>query len=299
MLPAYTVIIPTYGRSALLQGTLASFAAQTFPATRVVVVDAAAGSAAAEICRAATALPLEYRRASRPSAALQRNEGAADALTPLVAFCDDDMTFGPRTMAALLTPFTTSSPAWGGIAARIEGFSHPVPSRALRAYYRWQAGYDHPNYGARLFGPAINCWPCYTPADGELIPADWLNSALVAYRTDVFRAEQFPAFEGYSYMEDVHLSARIARRHPLAFHHSACAEHHGVSTSAAVPRADLVEMQWRNRARIAREILGVPARRLRQQLRAHRAFVGLFLLRQRPPGWRTELAALARMPALA
>jgi len=297
--PAYSVVIPTAGRSGLLEGVLRSLAAQSHRPHAVVVVDAEPGGAASELCRHfAPTLPLQHRAARVRSAAQQRNQGAEDVRTPAIVFCDDDMSFRPDTLAQLLATLETGPDAPAGVAARIEGLAHPPPGPLLRRYYRWQAGYEHPTYGGKLFGPAINCWPCYACEPGPLVAADWLNSALVAYRTDVFLAEKFPAFAGYSYMEDAHLSARIARRHRLAFHCLATCTHHGESTARSLPRPELVAMQWRNRALIARDILGVPPARLRRQLRAHRAFVALHLIRARPAGWREELSALLRQPPL-
>lgn len=292
----YTVVIPTSGRSQLLGGVMESLAVQAHRPQRIVVVDAAKDEAGAVICRDwSSRLPVDHQRARVMSAALQRNQGAENLATPVVVFCDDDMTFAPDVMARLASALDSGDTPRCGAAARIEGFTHRRPGRALHAYYRWQAGYDHPHYGARLFGPAINCWPCYEAEAGPLIRADWLNSALVAYRSDIFSSERFPEFQGYSYMEDVHLSARIGRHGPLVFDAGAVAQHHGISTSDRIRRAELVEMQWRNRALIAREIMKTPPARLRRQLQAHRAFVALYLIRARPAGWREELKALNRL----
>jgi glycosyltransferase involved in cell wall biosynthesis len=294
MIPAYTVVIPTSGRDALLTHVLESLVAQTVPPEQIIVVDAGNGTTAEKLCKKfLQKLPLIHLPATVRSAAAQRNQGAALAQTPAVVFCDDDMRFGPATLALLVKPL---SHGYAGIAARIEGCTHPRPGGTLRGYYRWQAGYRHPHFGARLFGPAINTWPCYSVETDTLIPAQWLNSALVAYRSDVFALERFPDFSGYSYMEDVHLSARIARRHQIAFHREASCEHLGTtSTAQSLPRAELVAMQWANRIRVAREVMLTPPARLRRQLHAHRAFVSLYLLRARPSGWRQELSALLRL----
>jgi glycosyltransferase involved in cell wall biosynthesis len=291
----YTVVIPTSGRSRLLEGVLNCLEQQTIPPDAVHVIDAAHDRAAAEICAAHSRLPLTHEHAQMPSAARQRNQGARKARTPIVVFCDDDMTFEAETFPRLVAALSDGSNALAGVAARMEGHTHAPPGRLLRRYYRWQAGYDDPHYGARLFGPAINCWPCYELQSETLIRSDWLNSALVAYRTHVFLEEQFPEFSGYSFMEDVHLSARIRRGHQLAFHRDARCVHHGESTAFRISRRDLVTMQWRNRALVCRTVLKTPESRLRVQLRAHRAFVAVHLLRHRPRDWRAELLALASL----
>src|SRR5947199_388549 len=73
----------------------------------------------------------------------------------------------------------------GGVAATIEGLHHRVPGTWLHRYYRLQAGYSHEHYGGHFFGPAINILPTDSPTDPELYPSQWLNSGLVAYRTEL------------------------------------------------------------------------------------------------------------------
>ncbi len=201
-------------------------------------------------------LPILYERAVKPSAAMQRNQGAAQITMPVIAFMDDDITLHPGACERICEVFDNDeSRRVGGVSARIEGSSHPAPRGLLWWYYRLQAGYADETYGARLFGPAINCFPCYERAAAGLIPADWLNSACVFYRTPVFLKEQFPAFEGYSYMEDVHLSARIAKTHRLFFHAGALCDHRDGGRGTRSNAREIARMRIRNQRRVAREVL--------------------------------------------
>jgi len=288
----YSVVIATFERADALRDALASVARQTRAAAKIVIVDASSGNATEHVTAEFPLLPIVYRRAERASAALQRNQGSNEVETPLIAFIDDDVVLEPELFAKLCGVFE-ARPDTGGVAARMNGASHAAPRGALWWYYRLQAGFRDETFGARLFGPAINCFPCYDRASGdELIAADWLNLGCVLFRTDAFKRELFPAFDGYSHMEDVHLSARIGRTHRLYFHAGACYDHFPAESPAKRDRFRLGQMRIRNQALVAREVLGRTGVRLAGQILAHRVFVSIFLARFRPAGWKRELAGI-------
>jgi GT2 family glycosyltransferase len=286
---AYSIVIATFERPAELRVTLESIAAQTRPPARVVVVDSSRDERSREIALAAR-LPLDYERAVQPSAARQRNQGAALVTTPLIAFLDDDVFVHAETFGKIAAVFDADDAGTcGGVAGRIVGMQHPIPHGLLWWYYRLQAGYAHPTYGGKLFGPAINCLPTYTEAEGDLIPSDWLNSTCVFYRTELFRRETFPPFEGYSFLEDVHLSARIGRTHRLFFHRTATFEHRDAPSSFKRNARELARMRLRHQRLIARDLLGIPEPVLTLKLLLHRLFASVSVLRQHPPSWIQEL----------
>jgi GT2 family glycosyltransferase len=289
---AYSLVIATYERAEELRTTLDSVAAQTRPPAAVIVVDSSLDDKTLAVVRAAK-IPVRYERAKMPSAAVQRNQGAALVETPLVAFVDDDVFIPPDSFEKIGEAFDAdTAEKIGGIAARIDGLQHSIPSGLLRCYYRLQAGYSHPTYGGKLFGAAINCLPTYTESNGDLIPADWLNSTCVFYRSSVFAREKFPEFEGYSFLEDVHLSARVARTHQLYFHRTATFEHRDApSTFKRNPRA-LVRMRLRHQRLVAHDVLGLREPMLTLKLLLHRLFASATILRQRHPAWTQELLGL-------
>jgi GT2 family glycosyltransferase len=215
----YSLVIATYERVEDLARMLQSVTQQSRPPVITIIVDSSRDERSRELVESMRdQLPLRYERAIAPSAAQQRNQGAKLVETPLIAFIDDDAVLYPDTCAKLCQVFDADPDgSIGGVAGRMEGPSRPEPAGLLWWYYRLQAGYRHSTYGGKLFGPAINCYPSYTESTGELIPADWLSSTCVFYRTEAFRAEEFPLFHGYSFMEDVHLSARIGRKHSSSF----------------------------------------------------------------------------------
>ena len=286
--PAYSIVIATYERPRELGPMLASVAAQTHHPERVIVVDSSRDDETRRVADAyADKLPLLYERAIEPSAARQRNQGAAHVLTPLVAFIDDDAVLPPDLAEKLCAPFADETT--GGVAGRIDEPRRPVPRGLLRWYYRLQAGFDHPTYGGLVFGPAINCYPSYVEAKGDLQPSQWLSSTCVFYRTALFRAEQFPKFDGYSFMEDVHLSARIGKKHRLYFHRDAVFQHHDATSTWKRDQRTLARSRIQNQRRVAREILGFSGLQFEAKLLLHRLFVSVYLLRQRQPGWSDSL----------
>lgn len=288
---SYSVVIATFERSAELRDTLQSLAAQSALPTAVIVVDSSRDPASRDVCSEfQSRLPISYQAATEPSAAKQRNQGAASVRTPLVAFVDDDVKLPPDTFAKLCEVFA-NDPAQeiGGVSARIEGLQHTPPRGLLWLYYRLQAGFNHPTFGGKLFGPGINCLPSYLEREGTLIAADWLPSTCVLFRTELFEREKFPAFDGYSFLEDVHLSARIGRTHRLLFHAGAIFQHLDAPSSHKRNVRRLAQMRMRNSQRVAREILGQRGVIFAAKVFLLRAFASIHILRNRRENWRDEL----------
>lgn len=259
-LPPYSIVIATHERAGALRDALASVAAQTHPPSSTIVVDASAGTESEQVAAIAP-MPVLYRRAEVASAALQRNQGFREVATPLVAFIDDDVVLAPDVFAKLCDVFA-KNPKTAGVAARVNGATHSPPRGVLWWYYRLQAGFTHPTFGAKLFGAGVNCFPCYDAVSDELIAADWLNVGCVVFRTDAFARELFPNFTGYSFGEDVHLSARVAQHGPLYFHAAARYDHFPSMSPSKRNPFNMAQMSARNRRLIAREILGLRGWRL-------------------------------------
>jgi GT2 family glycosyltransferase len=288
----YGMVIATHERAAHLAETLEALERQARLPARIVVVDSSKSEGVREVAAGfESRLPILYERALKPSAAIQRNQGAAKIAMPVIAFMDDDITLHPGACERICEVFDNdAAESIGGVSARIVGSSHPVPRGLLRWYYRLQAGYSDETYGARLFGPAINCFPCYERTAAELIPADWLNSACVFYRTPVFLKEQFPAFDGYSYMEDVHLSARIAKTHRLFFHAGALCDHRDGGRGTRSNAREIARMRIRNQRRVALEVLDCSGPGLELKLFLQKMFSTIAILRRREPVWWEEIA---------
>jgi len=284
---AYSVVIATFERAEELRGTLLSLARQTRPPEQTIVIDASRDEKTRDLAGTfGQDLPLVYERATVASAAQQRNQGALLATAPLISFMDDDIVLAPGTCAALCEVFDRDEKGEvGGVAARITGMRHTVPKGLLWWYYRLQAGYADRTYGGQLFGPAINCLPSYSEESGDLIPAHWLNSTCVLYRRALFLSEKFPEFAGYSFMEDVHLSARIGKTHKLYFHASASCEHHDAPSTWKRDAKAMARMRIQNQRLVAREILQFSGPLFELKLLLHRLFATVSILRRREKNW--------------
>ena len=290
----FSLVIASYERAGELRDTLADLIPQTHPATLIVVVDASRDAATEAVCAEfAEKLPLKYERAEVASSAMQRNQGTRHVTTPLVCFMDDDVRLPVDHFEKLCSVFASdTAEKIGGVAGRIIGMQHPEPRGFVRAYYRLQAGYDHPTWGGKVIGPAINFLPSYTEAGGDLIPAEWLNSTCTVYRTEAFLAEKFPRFPGYSHGEDMDLSVRIARKHRLYFHRTAAYQHLDAPSSYKRDVRRMTRERLRNQARIARDTLGRSPLLVAWQMTLHRIFMTLVFIRSRSPGWGDSLVGL-------
>lgn len=292
---AYSFVIPAYELPDELDATLGGVLQQTRQPAAVIVVDSSKDDRVRRVVeRWSDRLPTRYLKAEVASAAAQRNQGARTidpVATPLICFLDDDIALYPDTCARVCEAFEQDEQRGiGGIALRIDEIVRTEPHGWSWWYYRLQAGYRDRTYGGRLFGPAINCLPCYTESDGDLIPAEWLNSGGVFYRSELFLRELFPKFEGYSFMEDVHLSARIAKTHRLYFHKTARCQHRdGAATRPRDDHRARARMRIRNQRLVATDVLGLRGPVFELKMLLHRLFASVSILRSRPPAWRDEL----------
>jgi GT2 family glycosyltransferase len=286
----YEIVIATRNRPDYLTATLEDLTRQTRRPVRVVVVDASEDDSTKRACGGAC-IPVLYVRATLASAAGQRNKGAEPVETPLIGFLDDDVRLPDSLFEKILQVFDNDADrSVGGVAGCIQGMWHPRPRKALWLYYRLQAGFSHPDYGGRLLGPALNC----LPAEGSkgLVESDWLNSGCTIYRRELFMAQLFPDFKGYSYLEDVHLSARISKTHKLYFHADAVYEHLDAPSDQKRDRFVLAKMRIRNQRRVATEAMGIKPFEWTWKIALHRCFVTGYLVVRRPEQWMRELAGL-------
>jgi glycosyltransferase involved in cell wall biosynthesis len=292
----YSLVIATLDRPDDLAVTLSWIAKQTHPPCEVIVVDSSQNENTRRICEKwASTLPLRWIFSEAKSAAQQRNLGAdlTRSESEVLGFLDDDITMYPETCAEVCSVFAhDAAHEIGGVAVRIDEIQRSTPSRLTRLYYWLQAGYRHATYGGRLFGPAINCLPCYseqTEGAGDLIRAEWLNSGCVFYRREPFLREKFPAFKGYSFMEDVHCSARIAKTHRLYFHTTARCSHRDGTNILKRDYAGLARERIRNQRVVAHDVMGQHGFQLAWKFLLHRLFASFTIVRHREPGWTQSL----------
>lgn len=278
-----TLVIATADRPDDLSVTLESWRAGTQVPHEVRIVDASADDRTEALCsQDLSPLCVRYCRSAVRSAAVQRNLGADGCETPFIAFCDDDIAVPPNALSDLLEVFERERV--GGVGGVIEGYSATIPGRIARLYFRVQAGYPHEHYGGRFFGAAINRLHTDRPDDPILYPTEWLNSCLVVYRTALFEGLRFPRFDGYSYQEDVNLSARMGKTHQLFFHRGVRYKHFSRPGKHKSDPYQMGRMQVTNRWWNASEVLGLSWWSLRWKFFLSLMFESLSLLRAGAPG---------------
>src|SRR5947208_1144787 len=85
----FTVIIPTYNRSRLVERAIESALAQTLPAARLIGEDDGSTDNTAEVC-AKFGSAIEYVRQKNAGVSEARNTGIRLTRTPWTAFLDSD-----------------------------------------------------------------------------------------------------------------------------------------------------------------------------------------------------------------
>ena len=252
-----SVVIATAFRDAQLRNCLRSLAAQARRPNEIVIVDGApapgvealVGELAPEI-----AIGTRYFRTSPPSAAVQRNVGADASAGQVILFLDDDAYPEPDCLDKMMR-ILEGDPGVGGVGVVISNQPCPPPSPRARRWFDFLAGEPRASYSGTVIGPAVNIGPEPT-TDGRVVDVEWLNSGCTAYRREAFLAERFcPEFYGYSFMEDVDLSVRVARKWRLVVHTGAAMYHDTMPSRFKKPYAR-AKMSVANRYYVMTRSLG-------------------------------------------
>jgi glycosyltransferase involved in cell wall biosynthesis len=119
-LPSFDLIVATVGRTEELARLLDSIAAQSYPATRVIVVDQNDDDEAAALL-ASSDIRIRHVRSAR-GLARARNAGLALVEADVVAFPDDDCTY-PNGLLAEVAGRLAADATLDGLSGRIEDAS--------------------------------------------------------------------------------------------------------------------------------------------------------------------------------
>jgi GT2 family glycosyltransferase len=113
----------------------------------------------------------------------------------------------------------------GGVGVLIRNQLCRPPSPRAKQWLDFLSDEPQRSYSGKVIGPAVVVGP-EPSEDGRVVPVEWLSCTCAAYRRPAFLAEEFPSnFRGYSYMEDVDISVRVARNWKLAVHTAAYIYH--------------------------------------------------------------------------
>jgi glycosyltransferase involved in cell wall biosynthesis len=255
-----SAVVPTKDRAGALQRTLQSLAAQGVLPAELIVVDGSDGNDCRVVVenwagQAPSECWVTWLRAEQLGAAAQRNRGVSSATQPYVWFFDDDILFEPDCVSRLWAAIA-NDPGLGGVSAMITNQRYAPPGRISRTVFALLNGGHVTTFAGRVIGPAVHLLPEDRDDLPEVVPTEWLNTTCTMYRREALPDPPFDSiFTGYSMMEDVALSVRVARDWRLAnartarlFHDSQPGAH------KADPRL-LAEMELVNRHYVMTQIL--------------------------------------------
>jgi GT2 family glycosyltransferase len=277
-----SVVIVTAFRDRQPGNALRALGAQSRRPDEVVVVDGAPAPGVEAIVAALAAeteLPTLYERTAPPSAAVQRNAGAARASGDVILFLDDDAYPARDCLQKMMGVLESDTAgAIGGVGVLISNQPNTPPGPRAKRWFDFLAGESRPSYSGTVIGPAVSIGPEPTQ-DGRVVEVEWLNTGCTAYRREAFAAERFcPEFYGYSFMEDVDLSVRVARRWRLVVHTGASI-FHDTSPSRFKAPYTRARMSVSNRYYVMTNSLG------RRSLGMHAKFVVFHAV-----SWASQLA---------
>jgi glycosyltransferase involved in cell wall biosynthesis len=179
-LPAASVVVCTRDRPEGLRAALGSLLAQTHDNFEILVVDnAPATSATADVVAELADPRLRYVREDRPGLSVARNRALHEIDSPLVAWLDDDETADPDWLSELAAAFERHPEV-----AAVSGFVFPAElETTAQIYYESYGGHSK----GRLVTPVV-----FDPADpasaDPLFPVPPFGvGANMAFRTAALR----------------------------------------------------------------------------------------------------------------
>jgi glycosyltransferase involved in cell wall biosynthesis len=201
VMPAVSVVIPTFERMDVLPEVLAGLANQRgAPGFEVVVVDDGSRDATAGFLRAyGGPLALTVLSQANRGPAAARNAGVRAAAAPLVAFLGDDTVPEPGWLAAHLSAHA-SRQGRGPLA--VIGYTGWHPRMRTTPFLR------HINEHGLQFGYALI-------EDPERVPFNFFYTSNVSLPRELLLAEPFDLGFPHAAWEDVEVSYRLQRRHGL------------------------------------------------------------------------------------
>jgi len=260
MLPV-SAIVPTLDRPGPLERALESLLRQDALPAEIIIVDASRGAGTREtVARLTERFPascaLRWVPAQQRGAAVQRNQGCAIASQPVLWFFDDDVVFEADCLEDLWNALESDA-EMGGVNALITNQRYKSPGAVTRFVYAVLDGKRADSYAGRVLGPAVNVLPDDSDAVPEIARVEWLNTGCTLYRREALPTPPFDSvFIGYSMMEDLALSLKVARRWKLASVRTAKIFHDSQPGTYKSDEKRLSRMELVNRHYVMTQILG-------------------------------------------
>jgi GT2 family glycosyltransferase len=253
-----SAIIPTANRHTVLSKTLKSIARQTYQPDEIIIIDASSNDETKSICNwefEGLISNLKYFTAKEKGSAIQRQQGVYEASHNFIMFMDDDILLSPDCIYKLWEAINDHNT--GGVNALIINQQCKEPGKITRIVYGVLGGYKLKSYAGKCFGPAINLLVNENTGDNDAVTVDWLNTTCTLYRKEVLPSPLFDKnFEGYSFMEDVALSVKVAKNHNLFTIKSAIIYHDSQPGTEKSNINLMAEMELVNRYYIMKHIMG-------------------------------------------
>lgn len=200
---------------------------------------------------------LKYFNFGPLGAARQRNMGAEECSGEIIFFIDDDIICEKSFIKNIMDVFEADLRSEiGGVSGAITNQGYIAHRRLNKFFFDFcLPKHDRsPSYGGRLVGPAVN----FLPESGlsSIQRVDWMPSCCSAYRKSIFLKYKFnESFSGYSFMEDVELSSRVAREYKLIHAPRACVFHKDLGGKTHKSWLQIGRMQVLNRWHVMTEVM--------------------------------------------
>lgn len=213
-----TAIIPTRNRPLILAKTLQSIADQEFIPAEIIINDGSEDESTYYLCSKfnnPAYFNIQYQKATRNGAAVQRNEALKLSSFDFIFFMDDDIELEKNCIKNLWVAIQSGENI-GGVNALITNQKYVKPGKITFFMYHLMHGKKLNSYAGKCIGPAWNLLPEDNENLPEYVHVDWLNTTCTMYRKDALPKPLFPKiFIGYSLMEDLYLSLLVGKHWQL------------------------------------------------------------------------------------
>ncbi|HEY2963672.1 MAG TPA: glycosyltransferase family 2 protein [Pyrinomonadaceae bacterium] len=255
-----SAIVPTIGRPDSLRELLESLAAQTRKVDEVIVADASADPATAEIVKdpafQSAVVRVNHVAVQPPNAVRQRTAAIERSSGEYLLILDDDVVLEPDCVEHMLALLEANQDVVA-VTADFNNQTWPAPTRIWQLYLRHVLRLEANAWQGRVVGPLLRFG--YNPVPREPRPIEWLGSGNSLVRRSAFiKAGGFSDFflHRCTINEDVDLGLKLQRLGSIMFCPAARMAHHQ-APSGRVTMLVAAEDDLFNRFYILRRTVGL------------------------------------------